>query len=181
MDSNEQKRERGSELIEIKVAETEADVSVARELISEFARWLAVDLSFQDFEHELEALPGKYSPPRGRLFIAYAGSEPVGCVALRPLADDICEMKRLYVRPSFQGTGLGKKLAEKIIEEARRMGYRAMRLDTIAPKMQAAVKLYRALGFKEIEPYTVNPISGVIFMELNLAQDSYLVAEGERS
>lgn len=139
-----------------------------RSIFEEYQRSLEVDLCFQGFAQELAGLPGSYAPPKGRLSVAVDGEAVVGCVALRPLeGDDLCEMKRLYVRPVARGAGLGRRLAEHAIEEARRIGYAVMRLDTL-PSMKSAIALYRELGFVEIAPYRVNPVVGAIFMELAL-------------
>lgn len=132
-------------------------------MLREYAAWLEVDLCFQNFEAELAALPGDYAPPRGRLLIA----EGAGCVALRAIDDEICEMKRLYLRPQHRGSGLGRCLVKAIIDEARGIGYRRMRLDTM-PKMASAQHLYASLGFCEIEPYRYNPEPGARFLELEL-------------
>ena len=111
-----------------------------------------------------------YAPPEGRLLIAYLDGEAVGCAALHKLEDGICEMKRLYVRPNARGQGIGRKLSEQIIAEARLIGYRRMRLDTIATQMQTAVALYRAQGFREIPPYRDNPILSALYMERDLTE-----------
>ena len=132
-------------------------------MLREYAAWLQVDLCFQNFEQELAGLPGDYAPPRGRLLIA----EGAGCIALRPIDDDICEMKRLYVRPEHRGSGLGRRLVQAIIDEARSIGYRRMRLDTM-PVMDKAQALYASFGFREIEAYRYNPEPGARFLELDL-------------
>ena len=144
------------------------DLAAARRLFRAYADWLAVDLRFQDFERELATLPGAYAPPRGRLLLAKIGGEAAGCVALRPLEPGICEMKRLWVEPGFAGAGLGRALAEAIIDAARDAGYERMRLDTIPERMPAAQHLYRSLGFVEIPHYYANPLDGVAMLELEL-------------
>ncbi len=153
-------------------AATPAQIEQARALFLEYAQWLGFSLCFQGFDKELAELPWEYAPPSGRLLLAYAEGqgEPAGCVGLHQLEESVCEMKRLYVRPAFHGQGLGRRLAEAAIAEARAIGYRKMRLDTIAEKMQAAVALYRALGFREIAPYRKNPIASALYMELDLEQ-----------
>jgi putative acetyltransferase len=149
-------------------AESPAQVAQARELFLEYAQSLGVNLCFQNFEEELSGLPGHYAPPEGRLLLAECDGQLAGCAALHPWEPGICEMKRLYLRPSFRGKGLGRVIAEKIIAEARTIGYQRMRLDTIAPIMKDAVEMYRKLGFREIAPYRPNPIAGAIYMELQL-------------
>jgi GNAT superfamily N-acetyltransferase len=142
---------------------TPADLDEIRAMLREYAAWLEVDLCFQNFEQELAGLPGDYAPPRGRLLIA----EGAGCVALRAIDSEVCEMKRLYLRPEHRGLGLGRRLVQAIIDEARSAGYRRMRLDTM-PKMDSAQRLYASLGFREIAAYRYNPEPGARFLELAL-------------
>jgi ribosomal protein S18 acetylase RimI-like enzyme len=145
------------------------EIDQVRTLFREYEAWLNLDLCFQNFEKELAELPGAYAPPRGRLLLAFEDNELFGCVALRSLGDDdVCEMKRLFLRPQFHGRGLGRELAKRIIEEARVIGYQKMRLDTLSEQMGRAIQLYRALGFREIAPYYSNPVAGAVFMELTL-------------
>jgi len=136
-----------------------------RGLFREYAASLSVDLCFQNFAAELAALPGSYDPI---LVASVPGASGLaGCVALRAISDTIGEMKRLYLRPQHRGRGLGRQLAEAIIDAAREKGYDALRLDTL-PEMQDAIPLYRGLGFREISPYCANPVSGALFLELPL-------------
>lgn len=139
------------------------DLDEIRAMLREYAAWLEVDLCFQNFEQELAGLPGDYAPPRGRLLIA----EGAGCVALRRIDEETCEMKRLYVRPEHRGSGLGRRLIEAIIQEARDIGHARMRLDTM-PKMDSAQRLYASLGFRDIAAYRYNPEPGARFLELKL-------------
>ena len=152
----------------IKLAENRAEIDTARELFREYEAWLGLDLCFQGFEEELTSLPGKYAPPEGRLYLAKVDGEPAGCIALRKLAEGTCEMKRLYLRDTARGLGLGRQLIERVIDDARHIGYQRMRLDTFPPKMAKAVELYTRLGFRQIEPYYENPHDDTLFMELNL-------------
>jgi GNAT superfamily N-acetyltransferase len=149
-------------------AESPAQIAQARELFLEYAQSLGFSLCFQNFDKELAGLPGDYAPPEGRLLLAEYEGQLAGCVALHKLAPAVCEMKRLYLRPQFRGKGLGRLLAERIIAEARQVGYQRMRLDTVEPVMKDAVAMYRKLGFKEIAPYCSNPIVGALYMELEL-------------
>jgi putative acetyltransferase len=155
-------------LTEIVRAQSPDDIEHARQLFNEYAGWLEIDLCFQSFDKELAELPGEYTPPTGCLLLAIQDTGIAGCVALRQIGDGVCEIKRLFVRPEFRGQRLGRQLAEAIIREARQIGYQRMRLDTLPPKMNDAIGLYRALGFKEIEPYYNNPVPGAKFMELVL-------------
>jgi ribosomal protein S18 acetylase RimI-like enzyme len=138
-----------------------------RRLFLEYADSLGVQLNFQNFEQEVKSLPGAYAPPQGALLLAMSDQEFAGCIAMRPLEKNICEMKRLFVRPHWRGTKLGRLLAETIIQRARDNGYQFMRLDTL-PSMDRARKLYASLGFYEIEPYRFNPVAGTSFMEVKL-------------
>ena len=161
--------------MEIQTAVTKEEIEEARTLFEEYAAATGTDLCFQNFEQELRSLPGDYAPPAGRLLIAREAEEVAGCIALRKIDDRLCEMKRLYVRSQFRGTGAGRTLAEAVIAEAREIGYARMRLDTL-PSMRAAITLYRSLGFVEIEPYRFNPVEGSLYMELELARPGELRA-----
>ena len=144
-----------------------SQLSVIRQLFQEYAAALTIDLGFQGFDQELAALPGDYAPPAGRLLLGLEGERPAGCAALRPQEPGVCEMKRLYVRPEFRGAGWGRRLAERMVDEAKAVGYRRMRLET-HPGKDEAQKLYRALGFQPIPPYRYNPVPGSAFLELDL-------------
>ncbi|MGI9437544.1 MAG: GNAT family N-acetyltransferase [Geminicoccaceae bacterium] len=154
--------------IEIVEATTPQEIEHVRRLFRAYTDWLDVDLCFQDFESELANLPGFYAPPRGRLLLAKVGCEIAGCVGLRPLEDDICEMKRLWVEPGYGGRGIGRSLAEAVVDLGRSMGYRAMRLDTMPGRLKAAGHIYQTMGFKEIPPYYHNPLEGAAMFELQL-------------
>ena len=140
------------------------DLDAVRALLREYQTAIGVDLCFQNFERELAELPGAYAPPMGRLLVARTGGVLAGCVAVRPLAPEIAEMKRLDVRPAFLRRGLGRALAVAVIDEARQLGYRTMRLDTL-PTMQSAHALYRSLGFTPIAAFTPNPTPGTLYFE----------------
>ena len=154
-------------MIEIREALDPAAIAAARTLFQEYQEALGVDLSFQSFATELETLPGEYASPRGRLLLARDEDAVAGCVAMRPLTSDTCEMKRLYVRPRFRAEGLGRQLAERVIAEARSAGYRRMYLDTL-PSMADAQRLYERLGFRDVPPYRHNPIAGTRFLAVDL-------------
>ena len=157
-----------NKVIKLVHAESDHEIDDARTLFREYEQWLGLDLCFQGFEEEMRGLPGKYAKPDGRLLLAYIDGEIAGGVALRKLEDGICEMKRLFLRETARGSGIGKALVEEIVREARDSGYRKMRLDTFPPKMPKAVSLYKAHGFYEIPPYYENPYDGVLFMEKKL-------------
>jgi carbonic anhydrase len=142
-------------------------VEQARALVLEYVDWLGIDLNFQDLESEMREFPGDYAPPDGCLLLAVDEQGPAGCVGLRKLEPGICEMKRLYVQPRCRGQGLGQRLAQAIIDEARALGYAAMRLDTLST-MHPAIALYRGLGFQPTAPYYRNPLEGALYFELKL-------------
>ena len=155
-------------MLRITQATTLGDLQQARELFREYEAGLGISLCFQNFAEELANLPGDYAPPQGRLLLAREFEQTMGCVALRPLGPTTCEMKRLFVRPEYRDRGLGRVLVEAIIEEARKIGYASLRLDTIADRMDRAVALYKSIGFVEIQPYRNNPVDSATFMELDL-------------
>ena len=153
-------------MIEIRSA-TAADLPAVRTLLEAYVAWLDVDLSFQDLHDEFRDLPGDYVPPRGRLLAASVSGRVCAMTALRPIDETNCEMKRLYVSPDARGLGLGRALVLRILDEARAIGYREIRLDTL-PQMGDAQALYVGLGFRDIEPYYKTPILGTRFMEMDL-------------
>ncbi len=154
--------------LDIVPVRTEGQVQRVRALFLAYARSLKFDLCFQDFEKELAELPGKYAAPEGEMFLAMVAGAPAGCIALRSLGDDVCEMKRLYVEPTFRGERIGDRLVTSLIQAARELGYKKMRLDTVPSSMAKAVKMYRGFGFREIPAYTANPVPGATFFELTL-------------
>ncbi len=153
---------------EIRIAATENEMEEARHIFQEYQNWLGFDLCFQNFDAELKGLPGRYAPPDGRLYLLYIAGEVQGCIGLRRFDGSRCEMKRLYIRPAARGSGFGSRLVEKIIADAREIGYFSMLLDTYPPKMGEAAKIYGSHGFLAIPPYYHNPYDGVVFMELVL-------------
>ncbi|WPB73211.1 GNAT family N-acetyltransferase [Archangium violaceum] len=155
-------------MVTIEPAQFPSELPLVLTLFREYAESLGIDLGFQDFESELASLPGKYEPPRGRLLLARRGSQVLGCVALRPLDVETCEMKRLYVRPAARGEQLGRRLVERICDEAGAAGYRRIYLDTL-PTMAAAIGLYTSMGFHPIEPYVFNPLPGAMFLGRDLS------------
>jgi len=154
--------------IELIQAVSVEHIEQARKLFLEYADSLDFNLSFQHFDEEVKNLPGAHAPPSGRLLLARHQGQAVGCVALRPLDRQVCEMKRLYVCSAYRGKGVGRVLVDRIIGEARTIGYERMRLDTIESSMQDAIALYRRRGFREIAPYRSNPIAGALYLELLL-------------
>lgn len=150
-------------------AQSQEEIRSARALFEEYASWVEISLCFQNFDKEIAELPGAYAPPGGRLFLAIDGDDVMGCVALRKIEDGVGEMKRLYVRPEFRGRGLGRTLTEKLIAEAKQIGYSRLRLDTLPGKMDQAITMYRSFGFREIAPYYANPVADATFMELTLS------------
>ena len=158
-----------SRTLRIRRAVTDADYAEVRRLVRAYLDSLPFDVSFQDTDRELEALRERYGPPQGAAFLAdVGGRRPVGVVAIKDLGDGVCEMKRLYVEPAGRGSGAGRRLAEAVVAEGRRLGYRLMRLDTNPPVMAAAGALYESMGFIDIPPYNDNPLPGIRFMELEL-------------
>lgn len=157
-----------SEELKFIQAETPEEIEQARKLFLEYSEGLGISLCFQNFEKELAELPGAYARPEGRLLLVICDEQIAGCVGLRKLEPGVCEMKRLYVRPEFRGLRIGRAMAVHLIAEARALKYELMRLDTLPLQMSEAIKMYRSLGFREIEPYYDNPVEGALFMELDL-------------
>ena len=149
-------------------ANSQEDIEQARTLFKEYEAGLGISLCFQNFDRELKNLPGDYAPPDGRLLLATDEAGLAGCIALRKVATGVCEMKRLFVRPTYRGAGLGRTLVKSLIDEARKLGYTKMRLDTLPGRMDKAIALYRSVGFVEIDPYYESPIEDTKFMELKL-------------
>jgi putative acetyltransferase len=151
-------------------ANSDEDIRDARTLFEEYAAGLGISLCFQDFDRELANLPGDYASPSGRLLLAIDDDRLAGCIAFRKLGPEVCEMKRLFIRPAYRGRGFGRVLVEWVIDEAQKLGYTRMRLDTLPGRMDQAIALYRSIGFYEIPPYYENPVEGATFMELDLRQ-----------
>ncbi len=156
-------------MIELIQVESTEHLDCIRELFKEYEKSLGFNLDFQNFEKELAKLPGEYAVPDGCLLLAFYGKSIAGCAGLRKLGQGICEMKRMYVRPNFRGKGIGRAMSVRIIEIARAIGYKHMRLDTI-DTMRTAISLYKSLGFKKIKPYRYNPVNGASYMELLLVK-----------
>lgn len=152
-------------MIRLQSAASASDLECIRTLFREYADSLGVNLDYQGFEDEVRDLPGKYAPPAGMLLLAFNNDEVVGCVGVRPIDDETAEMKRLFVRPSGRGLGIGRTLAEAAIRFATVTGYSRMRLDTL-PQMERAQELYRSLGFMPIDAYRFSPVEGTVFLEL---------------
>ncbi|MBA4849914.1 GNAT family N-acetyltransferase [Emticicia sp. BO119] len=153
--------------ITIQKIATVDDLDEIKALFREYEKFLGVSLCFQNFEEELAKLPAKYAEPEGAIFLAKANGKSAGCVALWKLEDGICEMKRLYVKPEFQGLGFGKKLVYIIIEEAQKKGYKKMKLDTLR-RLESANHLYKSLKFTETTSYNYNPEEDVAYFEKDL-------------
>jgi len=156
--------------VEIREARFPVDLPDLLRLFREYADGLGVDLAFQDFEAELAGLPGRYLAPTGGLWLATIGTDAVGCAAMRMIEAKICEMKRLYVRPALRGQGIGRRLAEQVVNSAKKAGYEQICLDTL-PSMGDAIRLYYLLGFQPIQPYCHNPIPGAMFLGLTLKRN----------
>jgi GNAT superfamily N-acetyltransferase len=165
--------------MDVHPVETASDLEVVRTLFREYQQSLGIDLSFQAFEQEWKSLPGAYAPPSGRIYLARSDFEIYGCVAFRPLSGDTCEMKRLYVRPGNRGAGIGRVLVERVLWEAREIGYTSVVLDTL-PWMRQAIGLYESLGFREVAPFRYNPVPGTRYLERSLCGDDWRPAAPRR-
>lgn len=154
-------------MVSIVEANTDELIAKAKALFKAYAASLDFDLCFQNFDQEMKEFPRQYSPPAGCLFLAVENNTAFGCIGLRRFDDQTCEMKRLYIKPEFRGTGAGRLLVDIVIKSAKLLNYKAMRLDTL-PSMKRATNLYISLGFRRIEPYRHNPIKGTVYMELDL-------------
>ncbi|MDQ2870754.1 MAG: GNAT family N-acetyltransferase [Acidobacteriota bacterium] len=154
-------------MIEIVDGSGPREIAEVRALLLEYQASLDVDLGFQGFAREVAELPGGYAPPSGRLLLARVDGLAGGCIALQAISGEVCEMKRLYVRPACRGSGLGRLLVARLIGDARSIGYRRICLDTL-PSMTRAAAMYEALGFEEIPPYRHNPVPGTRFLALSL-------------
>lgn len=167
-DSVERPEKHATKAYSIIPVRLEDDLAVTKDLFYEYTTWLNIDLNFQSFAAEMATFPGKYTPPTGELLLAKSSQgAPIGCVALRGLAQNICEMKRLFVKDSAKGLGVGKSLVQAVIDSARNLGYKYMRLDSL-PSMGAALKLYRSMGFVEVAAYYETPLADTVFLELDL-------------
>jgi len=156
--------------LSIILAHDAAWLPTVRTLFREYATSLEFSLCFQNFEQELSTLPADYAPPQGRLLLGFWQEDAAGCVAVRPLGLEVCEMKRLFVRPAYRGKHIGRELALRAIAEAKAQGYRKMHLDT-APSMQVAIALYQSLQFRPIPPYCYNPLPGAVYLEKILSEN----------
>lgn len=153
--------------MDVKIVSAYEDIENVKILFREYVNMLGINLDFQDFENELNTLPGKYSSPKGRIYIAYYNDKLAGCIALRSFEKNSCEMKRLFVRPEFRGHNIGGLLVDKIISDAKEIGYEFMFLDTLT-SLKSAVSLYKKKGFQEVNPYYDNPLDDVLYFKLNL-------------
>jgi len=157
----------GGDIVSIQIQPAYNRLDLIRELFTEYTDMLGIDLTFQGFDEEIHTLPGKYALPKGRLYIAVCDDDLAGCIALRPLDEKCCEMKRLFVRPQFRGLKIGKLLIDTIIAEAKNMQYEYMVLDSLS-SLEKAVSIYKSMGFCETEPYYNNPIPGAVYLRLDL-------------
>jgi putative acetyltransferase len=156
-------------MTDYRISKSEKDFDEAKQLFIEYKNTLNFDLCFQKFDEEISDLPAQYSEPTGCIILCIENDNPIGCVGLRKFKEGVCEMKRLYLRPEARGKGIGRVLANKIVDKAKELGYKKMQLDTIET-MKEAIALYKSMGFKEIKPYRYNPLDKVIYMELEFEQ-----------